>query len=236
MPSAACASAESVPGTVTYAAGDWTVPRATSGFGSSCFDRGNTWFDASEWVGIDGFSSPTVEQIGTAVDCYYGQAQYYAWYELFPSQPSELTIPVTVSPGDLIKASVTCTGTAPASVTCSASLTDVANGQSFTSPATAVPGAYLQSAEWIEENSYYAPGISYLALTQTSPILFTGAMATIGGVTKSLSSWGTSVFWFPSTTYDFGSPPEGTTLSSVKAIPSVAFGGSFLIRWLSSGP
>jgi hypothetical protein len=237
MPVAACAgpSYAAVPGAVSYVAGSWTVPKVTSSFGSSCSDRENTWFDSVVWIGIDGYISPTVEQTGTGSDCFFGQTQYFAWYEFFPSMPSEVIVPVTVDPGDSISASVSCGGTPPSAVTCSTTLTDKTNGQSFTSPSTPVPGADLQSAEWIEENSFYDE--TYLSLTPTTPVLFTSTSATIGGASHPLSGWGSNVYWFPSVTYDFGSAPEQETLSAVKAIPSpVYFGGSFTIRWLSSGP
>ena len=84
-------------GAVTHVSGNWVVPavaRTVSGYSSA-------------WVGIDGFNSSTVEQIGTDSDCVNGVATYYAWYELYPMFPAQL---VTITSGDAISASVTTDG------------------------------------------------------------------------------------------------------------------------------
>ncbi|HMF20192.1 MAG TPA: G1 family glutamic endopeptidase, partial [Gemmataceae bacterium] len=83
----------------------WTVPTVSNN---------NSFGWSSTWVGIDGFSSNTVEQIGTEQDTaltslYYGMPQYYAWIEMYPAYPVAL---FTVSPGDTITASVVYTGPA----------------------------------------------------------------------------------------------------------------------------
>ena len=83
-------------GSVSNVAGTWTVPTvSTSKSGYSAV-----------WVGIDGYSSSSVEQIGTGEDVSNGQASYYAWYEMYPS--ASVTIPsMTVKPGDSMTGSVT---------------------------------------------------------------------------------------------------------------------------------
>ena len=48
-------------GTFTSASANWTEPAGR------CTGRGGKY--AAFWVGIDGYTSPTVEQIGTEVDC-----------------------------------------------------------------------------------------------------------------------------------------------------------------------
>jgi hypothetical protein len=55
------------------------------------------------WVGIDGFSSRSVEQTGTLSDCSSGYPAYYAFYEMYPLAPEVYT---GVSPGDRINVSV----------------------------------------------------------------------------------------------------------------------------------
>ena len=81
--------------TVTNVAGSWvepTVSSATNGY-------------SSVWVGIDGYSSNSVEQLGTEADVAHGTVTYSAWYEMYPS--GMVTIPnFTVKPGDAITASV----------------------------------------------------------------------------------------------------------------------------------
>ena len=80
---------------MSYVAGSWTVPTAstkTSGY-------------SSVWVGIDGYSSSTVEQVGTEADVSGGTVTYYAWYEAYPSASVKIGS-FTVKPGDAITASV----------------------------------------------------------------------------------------------------------------------------------
>ena len=60
---------------------------------------------SSFWVGIDGDGSDSVEQLGTEVDYINGQAEYYAWYEMYPAYPVNFSD--TVRPGDHFTASVT---------------------------------------------------------------------------------------------------------------------------------
>jgi Peptidase A4 family len=85
--------------TFTSVTGSWHVPTVACG---------PTATSTSVWAGLDGYSSPTVEQIGTTVACSGGTASYYAWYELYPSPP--VVFSNTVKPGDQIKTSVTADG------------------------------------------------------------------------------------------------------------------------------
>ncbi|TWF71371.1 G1 family glutamic endopeptidase, partial [Kitasatospora viridis] len=59
---------------------------------------------SSFWVGLDGYSSSSVEQTGTEADCSGGQAQYSAWYEMYPANP--VTYGNAVYPGDTITETV----------------------------------------------------------------------------------------------------------------------------------
>lgn len=65
-------------GTSTSASANWTEPAGR------CTGRGGKY--AAFWVGIDGYTSPTVEQIGTEVDCSGFYPRYYAWYEVYPAE------------------------------------------------------------------------------------------------------------------------------------------------------
>jgi Peptidase A4 family len=75
-------------GSVTDVKGSWVVP-AVQG------SRPSTNQYASFWVGIDGFSSNTVEQIGTDSDCQNGAPTNYAWFEFYPHPftSAEMTLP-----------------------------------------------------------------------------------------------------------------------------------------------
>lgn len=256
QPQASCADLTSSPGTVTEVQGSWIVPAITSssggGFSSgnygtsagSCSDSEKTWYDDSDWVGIDGLVSQTVEQTGTSSDCYYGQAYYYAWYEFYPAA-SLLITSINVQPGDVMTAQVNCVPGATAA-TCTTTITDERTHQSYTSPAIAVPGAETDSAEWISESAYYE---GFLALTQTSPVQFSDASATIGGVTHTISGWvndpTVQVFWLVMVDYNFGinqetgvSTPSTETLAYAKAGTSALSrnGAGFSVDWLSAGP
>ena len=79
----------------------WKEPTAT------CSSRSAQY--ASFWVGLDGFTSDSVEQTGTDSDCNGRTPDYYGWYEMFPANPVNFTNPV--SPGDSFTASVTFSGT-----------------------------------------------------------------------------------------------------------------------------
>lgn len=100
-------------------------------------------------MGIDGTVSTTVEQTGTSLDCYYGQAYYCAWYEFYPANSVTITS-IDVRSGDTMTTQVNCTPGVTAA-TCTTTITD----QSYTSPATSVPGALTDSAERISESAYF---------------------------------------------------------------------------------
>src|SRR5262249_6816994 len=67
--------------------------------------------DVSAWVGIDGYTSGTVEQIGIAGgwDAEANQAFYYAWWEMYPRN-AQIIKDMTISPGDSMTASVESLG------------------------------------------------------------------------------------------------------------------------------
>ena len=49
---------------------------------------------SSFWVGLDGDGTNTVEQIGTDADCSGGKPVYYAWYEMYPKFPVNLSLTI----------------------------------------------------------------------------------------------------------------------------------------------
>src|SRR5690348_6309968 len=84
----------------TSVSGTWKQPTATCSAGQTAY--------SSFWVGIDGDTTNTVEQTGTDADCSSGTPTYYAWYEMYPKFPVNLSN--TVKPGDSMSASVTTSG------------------------------------------------------------------------------------------------------------------------------
>jgi len=156
---------------VTKVSGSWTVPTVT----------GKTNAYSSMWIGIDGYSSTSVEQIGTEQDTTKsGAPRYYAWWEMYPN-PSILISGMTISPGDSITASVTYNGDYLLQIT------DNTTHQSFSTTQSAT--AQRSSAEWIMEAPSSFSGILPLANFGTAG--FSGAQATINGTAGAIddASW-----------------------------------------------
>ena len=120
----------------TYANGSWHVPQV------SCSVTPNTY--SAFWVGIDGYSDKTVEQVGTESDCSGTTPVYYAWYEFYPAPPVVISL-VPISPGDRMGAWVTYGGGV-----FTIFIEDYTTGASFI-VASPVSGAKRTSAEWIAE-------------------------------------------------------------------------------------
>ena len=154
---------------VTSVSGTWVVPTIQNTANGS----------SSAWVGIDGYNSPTVEQIGTEMDYSHGKATYYAWYEMYPNWSVEL--PLTISAGNTISASVSYSANKY-----SLTLTDMTTGKSYNTVQTAA-GLQRSSAEWIVE----APsnGYSILPLDNFGTIQFSNALAAVNnGTPASISA------------------------------------------------
>ncbi|WIG60298.1 MAG: hypothetical protein OJF49_003046 [Ktedonobacterales bacterium] len=135
-------------GTFTDVKGSWTQPSASCSSGQTAY--------SSFWVGIDGDTTNTVEQTGTDADCSSGTPTYYAWYEMYPKFPVNLSNPV--KPGDAITAEVKNTGSGHFTLT----ISDATQGWSFTTTQTSKK-AKLGSAEWIAEAPSGSGGVLPLA-------------------------------------------------------------------------
>ena len=99
---------------------------------------------SSFWVGLDGYTSNSVEQTGTDTDCSGGRPVYYGWYEMYPN-PS-FSFGSTINAGDTISASVTFSGTRSYTL----KLSDVTRGWTSTTTKS-LSGAPRSSAEVIIE-------------------------------------------------------------------------------------
>jgi hypothetical protein len=132
--------------TFTKVSGGWTVPSITC----SAEDQ-----ITSDWVGLDGFNSSTVEQLGTTSWCYRGKAVYYTWYEIYPNGAHQVS--TALKPGDKVTASVTRTGTRYAF-----KLTDsTTSGNNISVTKTcALATCKDMSAEWISERPSFSTGIA----------------------------------------------------------------------------
>jgi hypothetical protein len=135
------------------------------------------------WVGIDGFSSDTVEQDGTLAECYEGTAYYYTWWEMYPSNDIQ-TVGDTVRPGDKIVSSVVKQGT-----NYRLRVTDFSTSGNNIDTTQSCDAATCvdSSAEWIGE----APsgGRGEFPLAKFTPWSVSGASVSSGAKTGTIKSF-----------------------------------------------
>jgi hypothetical protein len=114
----------------------------------------------AQWIGIDGWTNGTVEQLGSATQCFEGVTYNYVWYEMYPNGTVEEGTAACINnnvdcpqPGDQISAWVTATPAGKYKL----SLTDSTHPQeSFSVTASCAPSTCLDSsAEWIVERPAY---------------------------------------------------------------------------------
>jgi Peptidase A4 family len=162
---------------------------------------------SSFWVGLDGYSSNTVEQTGTEADCSSGAASYYAWYEMYPKFPVNYADPV--KPGDSITESVTFSGSSSFTL----KLVDSTEGWSQ-SVTKKLNNAKRSSAEVIAE-APYSGGV--LPLADFGKVSFGNSL--VNGATLSTFN------------------PVGIDMVSSSGTPEATVsslsGGSFSITWNS---
>ncbi|HEV2173486.1 MAG TPA: G1 family glutamic endopeptidase [Nitrospira sp.] len=213
-------------GSISIAQGAWVVPKVTCASSETSY--------SAFWVGIDGFTSTTVEQTGTDSDCHSGVPTYYAWFEFFP-KPSRTIASMVVHSGDVIAARVSY-----AAGMFRVTIQDTTSGKTFTST-SAVSGAARSSAEFVVE----APAICsiiHCKLASLSNFGTTGFGAdntgiagfdcavAVNGVLADIGTYGTTI-------------QEITMVSQsnsavIKSLPSAisADGTSFTVQWMNAGP
>jgi hypothetical protein len=128
------------------------------------------------WVGIDGYSSPTVEQLGTSHDWINGSAQHSAWFEMYPLPSYEIT-DFPLKPDDVIQAEVIYKGNDQFKL----SMINHTQKVYTVIPAkfTKSKAAKRSSAEWIVEAPYYK---KVLPLSNFKEVKFKNCKAKITGV------------------------------------------------------
>ena len=168
------ADVSSTDGTFTNVSGSWTVPKLT------CTKEDRI---TADWVGLDGFSSATVEQDGTASQCFEGKSVYYSWYEMYPAGTIE--VGTSVAAGDSISASVARSGSSY-----TLKLTDSTHtANSFSKTASCSTSTCLDtSAEWIAERPAYAD-TGIVPESQFSTVKFSSASETAAGKTSTISGF-----------------------------------------------
>ena len=145
--------------TFSNVSGSWVVPTV------SC--TSGTQYSAA-WVGLDGYSSQTVEQTGTDSDCAAGAPKYYAWWEMYPHP--FFTVAKPVAAGDQMNASVTAMTATSFALT----ISDATKGWSRTFTKT-LGTATRTSAEIIEEAPCCTTAGGPLPLANFGKINFTKA-------------------------------------------------------------
>jgi hypothetical protein len=170
-------------GSYNYVFGEWTVPYANCG----------PWYDfnfsqSSTWVGLDGWGSNTVEQLGTATGCVAGGSVYYAWTEMYP----QIEDPVWngISPGDQMMAFVYSYNN---NTQYELWMADLSQGWSSLRYASSSTPLSDSSAEWITERPTCGPFCNNL--TNFGTTTFTSAYAMGNNNFGSISS-------FPNTAVD----------------------------------
>jgi hypothetical protein len=208
-------------GAVTDVKGSWTQPSVACSGSSTQY--------GAFWVGIDGFTSKTVEQTGTDSDCAAGTPSYYAWFEFYPS-PSHLVSTVPIHAGDVISAEVSYSST---TAKFTLTLKDLTTGKSF-SKASAVKRAQRTSAEWIAEAPSSTSGVLPLAnfglvhFGYDNTSVNTTCQATVGTMTGDLAAFSVTSITMTGV----------TNPSLVKATASgISLDGtSFYVTWKAAGP
>ena len=188
-------------GSFTSISSSWVEPRGTCRSGDQY---------SSFWVGLDGYSSSSVEQTGSEVDCSGRTPQYYSWYEMYPASPVDFSS--TVRPGDHFTGSVTYAGRSKFTL----ELSDTTEGWSHT-VTKRLSGAARSSAEVIVEAPSIASG--YAPLADFGQVGFAGSTAN-GLILGNFD-------------------PVDVNMVSVNGVAedsiSSLHGGSFTATWLSSG-
>ena len=186
--------------TFSAVSGTWVVPTLQSTPDDSY---------SAIWVGIDGYSSSTVEQCGTSHNWISGAQQNYAWFEMYPAGSYEI-VNFPANPGDTITCSVTYVPLGFNSYY-KMVLTNVTRKVTTTIPQsyTRRSNAKRSSAEWIVE----APTIGNSTIAKLSDyqtVTLTKCSATVNGVSSPIGPNGIAI-----------TMQSSTTPTIIESVPSV---------------
>jgi hypothetical protein len=249
-------SATSTPVDFSYVSGNWTIPAVQCPPGR----YRTTGAYIANWVGLDGFSDSTVEQLGTAAMCFEGVLYYSVWYEMFPGGTVEEGTTSCINdnvdcpqPGDQISASVAVTPGSAGENNYTLKLTDHTNPQqSFSVTAScATSGSSAcadSSAEWVIERPAYEPiaGLfQFVPLVYYGKTGFSSGSLVANGVRSSIGGFQGAVYAMPmiddSISYYLDCPgqqaPVGSVLPFTAAnCPAVqpSPSGGFSVSWDSA--
>jgi hypothetical protein len=151
----------------------WAVPTVDASAGAAY---------SSVWIGIGGQLGKTLIQAGTEQDVTNGQDSYYAWYELLPSFAVRLNS-ITVSPGDIMVASISLVDSATNHW--NIQISDTTTGQVFST--AVVYNSTRSSGEWIMERPTITNKLTTLA--DFGNVTFTGCYLSANNISGSISKF-----------------------------------------------
>lgn len=196
---------------VSAVSASWIVPTVTRSTPSASSD-------SAFWIGIDGYSSSTVEQIGTSHNWINGAPQHYAWFEMYPAGSYSIT-DFPLNPGDVISATIVYSTGGIFTMT----LYNDTQLVSYTIPTSYTTNhtAQRNSAEWIVEAPYQN---TILPLSDFGTAYMWGCNATINNVAGVLnnSAWQNANIEMIAT--------NNTAVATTS--PVYQDGGSFSVKWV----
>jgi hypothetical protein len=202
-------------GAVNAVNGSWTIPTVTASTSSQTY--------SAFWVGIDGYSDSTVEQIGTEQDWTPSGQNNYVWFEMYP-HGSYIINGFPISAGDQFSASVKYSGSGLFTLT----IANVTKNVSYTVPSsyTRSKTAQRSSAEWIVE-APYSGGVLPLANFGTAQ--FTNCTATLYSNTGPIDSnhWQDDDIIMETSNGTVKAQPSGLTDSTSNGATS----SGFTVQW-----
>ena len=247
-------------GSVTDAKASWKVPQVVCPTNTTNGSGGYAAF----WVGIDGWSSNTVEQIGTDSDCVSLNGApytptYSAWFEFYPQKSNYLEFgngqcktpnsSTCVIPGDVISAEVKYSGTGSggpgrgrgSGPEFTVTITDVTQGWTY-STSSVVSGAKQSSAEWIAETPCCQRGGQFLPLADFGTANYgadltsvqSTSYATVSSITGPIGSFGNNVQESIMVSESCAGTPGCTVMAQPSSLSSD--GSSFSVAWMNAGP
>jgi hypothetical protein len=152
-----------------YAAASTTYDTVSATWVEPSAKCGSDTTYASFWTGLDGYSSNSVEQTGTLVECSGGTAHQYSWYEMYPASPVYFSDPLAA--GDTVVSRVSASGGE-----FTLYLADTTRGWSHTVKKSS--SASRSSAEVIAEAPSSSSGV--LPLADFGTMTFSGASVNSG--------------------------------------------------------
>lgn len=198
-------------GAVSDVRAQWHVPQIAAACSSG---NSYSFFE----VGIDGYSSPSLELLGTETSCSGGSAHYSAFWEVYPKTGG--SIGLTLSPADHVSAEISYHA---GSFTFH--LKDLTTGKSF-SKSVLYAAAYRNSAQWLVSAAYSTTTI--YPLTDFGWVVFTNTNATVSGHTHPVGG-------FSNVKLTMISQTGAKVMASVSG--GLTSGGSvFRVNWHYRGP